>query len=250
MPAFPKAQNASFSAPLSGSLRVHNAQYLMQDPVYDVTAAGDTQHEAEVTGIPIEELIGQNTVKINGVAAKGQLCTFVLPNDVKIKCFDWSFTKRWPLVDVTGCGDATTTQRMYSWGRPVITGAVRGIVKADGPIVATRSMALTCVLDQIGTLAGTAVIAQKSIAGPFRPGGPMAVALAFQFTGAVTCAGSPFGWATGATDDPAEGALTFDLDSGETLSWNALAYEINLRVPRQSGGPLPMTVRYRRSAAA
>lgn len=242
---FPRAQNATFTDPMGSTAKFHSAQMHTAPHVDNVTASGDADIIL-LNGLSVYSVSALAAINSSGFG-KSQSSTLTL-GTVLIKPYDWTVGKRWRLDDATGSGDSS---KVWNYGWPTIYGTIRGWVKASGPLYQTQSMTFSAVFDVFGTVAGTAKIRRLIVGEPIRTGGNLPVTIQWQSTGQVThSSGITPLFDTDTTVAPASGTLAMALDSGETVSANAVVENVTVRAVAQIGGEIVMAANFRLGAAA
>lgn len=257
---YPLIQTGSLTLP-SGTYTMSflSTQAQQQIPNFNVAGASEgttATHPLYVQGIKVQEWIGTGVVRRDGTTNFGlsQNSTFTFPADLDVKAQNWRVRRFWPLVDVTGSGDAS---KEYTYGLPYTSMSVGGFAK-DGYIADydAESISITTELNRVGTLAGTLKLAQKADVMPHSQGGVTRVQLAGQFSGAptftpVTAPGTDddFEWLLGTSVvAPVEAQMTLNIGGTEgDLTPNVIVYDVTVSTIPQRGGDQRVICRMRSS---
>lgn len=257
--AFPKAQGGGVTA--LSNIKYFSIALGVDNNFVDITgssAAGvmDTAREY-IEAHDMVDVIGTGTIEVSGSNGKAQLGTCT-PGTLKMKPGRWRFSKRWPLVDVTGCTAGTAdTEKNWEWELPIVGGSASGWVIATGPLIGTKTQTLAMDFDQVGSITGTATVDfQRLPQVKYRGGGPIPCSYNYRYSGGYTYtddggAGTEnYPILLEDTYDPTKADITIDLDTGESISNSALLYAITISNPATRGGPLPVQLRWRFDQAA
>lgn len=165
---------------------------------------------------------------------------------------DYSFTKRWPLVDITGVADS---EKEFGWRLPVITGQVRGWSTGDTDHLQTggamtiqlNSVLSTIIVADASTTFTKILITDFTIGIPKRTGGPIPVSVQFIQSGKGTGGNADM---DRTKTNPDSGNITWSTTSGPTQSAvNVINNVTTIEVPVQTGGPCTVTRQWTRSKA-
>jgi len=238
----PKAQNCSLTwdaAPLP-DLADQSVRLITETPWFPAVPDSGPGRQF-VEGIPTHRLAISGYVRKSGGGAFGKTqaaTTAFTPTGLTIHNGLWRVGKRWSLVDVTD-----GAEKAWHWRRPQVFGSFSAIAKATGPKYDTLSGALSMVLDQVGTVSGTARYPSGGLGFSKVAGGEVGVNGQFLFDGAVTyTAATDIDWKfADTTADPPTGEATIDLDTGETITHKVMIYSWLLECSLASGGPIRAT---------
>lgn len=253
---YPLVQSGSFEAGSTVNFHFHNISLGINEFRRNVTGTSSASSDTSpvyIHGLPVNEVVASSSMRLesNSTYALGQASTMGTPGIV-MHPTEWTIRKRWPLFDVTGTGDSS---KQWTNGLPVTTCAVRGIATNDlGGNFDDRSVTVGMVIDDFGTLAGTAALDQKNIAANFKSGGPVPVSFSFAYTGeasAWTPTGTNYTWlfpttaANALTGNPVRGTLALDIDTDTNISNAALLYDVTIHCSPRTGGDHRVTCRFR-----
>lgn len=255
--SYPKVQTGLLTLP-SGTftMKFLNTKSQQQIPNYNVAGAGEgTQdtHPVYVQGLKVEEYIGTGVVKKYGADVYGlsQNSTMTMPSNMDVKAMSWRLRRWWPLVDVSGSGDAA---KEYCYGLPNTSMSLGGVAKT-GYIAdhGSESLTMTTLIAQVGTLAGTLKLAQKATESKHFAGGVSMVQMAGQFSGVptftpVTGPGTndDFEWLLGTSVvDPIEATMTLDIGDSTDLTPNVMVHDVSVEAVPRDGGAVRLSCRLR-----
>lgn len=241
--SFPKAQNATFTDPMGSTHKFHSANLIVSQQVDNVTGSGDPDVML-LNGLPIVGCSAVASINSGTGFGKSQSSTLSL-GTVVIKPYDWTIGKRYALDDVTGSGDS---DKVWCNGWPIIFGSIRGWVLATGPLYQTQDMTFSGVFDVFGTVAGSCKIRKMLVGANIRRGGAIPVSIQWQSNGAVTHAsgtGHIPRMDTDTDNNPPSGTLAVALDSGETVTDNAVMESVTVRATAQVGGPIVLAANFK-----
>lgn len=251
-PRFPLIQRGSFDSPAT-SIHYQQVSYRARDEVQDATGsssgAADPQ-KSFVHGLPTHDVVGLGFVRrVGPLVGYSQLST-ATPG-IEIFAKEWSFRRVWGLEDVTGSDGVTNDdEKFWTWTLPTDFMQFSGVTKLAGPGSDTNSITVSVHFHQFGTISGTLKRSQLNITAAPQQGGYVRADFAGPLSGAVTYNGSDydnaFSWLFDTPPaDPECGTLTLDLDTGETITNHAIAYDVSVTANRSVGGKIPVQVVHR-----
>jgi hypothetical protein len=252
--SYSKAQSAAFTAAPGGY-----SSLLTDVLVARSTTLTPTVRAGAITSPTFD--IGLPTVQIRGLQVssqqigKSELSTFAW-GDNKFKAAQWTFTREWPLVDITGSGD--TAIKEFATRLPIMKGQVRGWATGAFDHLFNGADNLTITYNSIGTIVlvdnggneTRAHVTGCSYGIPKRVGGPMPVRLSFQISGPTHGDGTFQEMDAAATTVVQSGLMTVTNTGGPALSSiTVLNNVIKVDCNADAGGPLQITRTYTQSAA-
>lgn len=243
--SFPKAQNGGFAG--LTNLSYTSVQLLVNNRVFDTTGSNagvaDT-FKKYCLGFATIDVAFQATIRVAGACSKSQLGS-VDPGDFEMKPQQVQIARSWPLIDVTGSGD---TEKNWEWGISTFAANVRGKVIATGPIYNDQETSLTLDIDSVGSFALTGTIRSTATGLPFNRGGPFPFSFSALGNGAwvLTPDGTNFtSTMSENVTDPWKDEITIDLDTGETITHDAILYQLSFSQDMENGGPVFVNGRFR-----
>ena len=179
-----------------------------------------------------------------------------------IRLTDWSLRKTWPLVDVTG--SSSGEEKEWIWGIPQLRLQAKGwATGTTGPTTEMQTAStVTFTPNDMGTILFSAAStpdgilkmhSHQSLAN-LASGGGCAATVSALFEGPLqyTPGSNDFSWllidatnfGASAEDDPVKPTVVLDTDS-ETISKQALCYDVSFAWSAGNGGPVRSQVRLR-----
>jgi len=252
--SFPLIQDGSLTLP-SGTYTMCFAQtsVSLRNPLFNVAGACEgaaANHASYVHGIPTGEYVGVGFIKETGEATYGlaQASSMNLSTSMNVKSQSWRVRRSWQLFDVTGSSGGTAeSAKTYTYGLPSTSLSVAGVAEA-GYVAdhANNSLAITTVMSQFGTLAGTLKLSDKMDTASHASGGPVPVRFGGEFSTKptftpLTSTGTndDFEWLLGsAVVAPVEGTLTLDIGDATDLAPNVLVHSVELSLAPRDGGSI------------
>jgi len=250
--AFSKAQTATFTAPGDDGTLFTDVQIETDWPLTNTTAA--------LAMTATEYCAGLAQVDISGLQAncaalgRAQVSIFQFAVDPLFKQADFTISRSWGLVNVTGTtGSAADTAQQWQPRLGDIFGNVRGWATGatshlyvGGTLTITLSTLGTVVITDAAPV--TCRVRHMRIGVPKAVGGPVPVQVFFLMSGNTTTS-TYVEFDTVTTTAPPEGTMTVVNSGGPAFSGNVINHGITISNQYTSGGSVTVRRQFRGSLA-
>lgn len=251
---YPKIQRGSFDAGSTVNICLERGVLNYDPRRADITASCNGVAAAVkkfAHGIAIDEFVGMGHLELeaDSTISLGQAST--LTPGVVMHAQTAVLRMVWPLFNVTGSG---MTYSEWDYGIPTLMVSVNGIAIADaGDDWTTNSVTTTVVIDDVGSLTGTAKLGGKSLQMLYQSGGPIPLSFTAAYSGGATLTptGTNYTWLlpSGAglanTGAPTRGTVVLDIDTSTNITRPALLYDVTIRPNMRDGNRVPVECRFR-----